>query len=201
MDRPVDRLAYLRKLGGFQSKKAAADSYGVDYETYKKIANEADPRGLPTHEDAQKIAKWHGVTAGWISYGEGTPKGLDQVRLQGEIGAGQEMIEFMDDRNETVSTVLAAPSSVAFEISGDSMLPLACRGDLVFFGPPSKGLDLRQLIGRECAVRLADGRRFFKVLERGDRNDRYDLRSYNAERIRDVEVFEAGPFLALRRRR
>lgn len=200
MDRPLDRLAHLRKKAGFATRRAAADAYGISYETYKKVTQETSGREI-TEEDAGKVARWHRVTTGWILFGEGTPKGLDQVPLQGLIGAGQEMVEFTNEREETVSTILASPDAVAFEISGDSMLPLAHNGDIVFFGPPVRGKDIRRHMGRECAVTLADGRRFFKVLERGEREDRFDLRSYNAATIRNVEVFEAGPFLGLKRYR
>lgn len=200
MIKTTERLAWLRQLGEFASKKGAADAYGINYEIYKKLASGG--RGL-TPEHTETIANWHKVSPGWLMFGEGTPKGKMVVPLQGDIGAGQEMIEFVDtsDQGQHVSGLIADPGAVAFRVKGDSMLPLARNADIVFFGRPARGADIRRLIGQECAVRLVDGRRFFKVLERGSRSGVYDLHSYNktAEPIREVEVHEAGPLLGLRR--
>jgi hypothetical protein len=203
MDTTTERLRWLRERENFQTRREAAEAYGVNYDIYKKLTADESPRPL-TRKHAARIAAWHGVSVGWLMFGEGLPEGKDRVVVQGSIGAGQEMVEFedMSGHGRTVSTVIAGPDAAAFEIKGDSMLPLARDRDIVFFGRPHRSAEsLRRLVGRECAVRLADGRRFFKVLEHGSRLGAFDLHSYNAEPIRNVEVFEAGPFLGLRRAR
>jgi hypothetical protein len=197
MNPSAQRLKWLREQAGFNSLRTAAEAYAIGYEIYKKLAS--GERNL-TIEHAEAIARWHGVSRGWIMFGEGTPEGETLLPVRGCIGAGQEMILF-EDVGETswhVDAVLAQPDAMALEVRGDSMFPLARDRDVIFVGAPQR--DLKRLIGKECAVVLQDGRRFFKVLEHGTRTHLFDLRSYNAEPIRDVEVHTAYPFLGLRRR-
>ena len=87
---------------------------------------------------------------------------------------------------QPIDALVAGPDTVALEVRGDSMFPLAHNRDVIFVGPPRR--DLSGLVGFECAVALQDGRRFFKIIERGSKPHLFDLRSYNAEPIRDVEV-------------
>ncbi len=200
MNSVVDRLALLRKRGKLRSKAAAAKAYGIGYEVYKKIEahNASDPRNL-TPDQARDIAAFHGVKPGWLMFGDGSPDGSNQVPLQGKIGAGQELMLYENvDDGETVSTEIAEVDAAAFEVEGDSMIPLARNKDIVFVGPARR--DIGALIGKECAVLLEDGRRFLKVIERGSKKGLYDLVSYNAETIRDVSVHSAGPLLGVRRR-
>lgn len=196
----ADRLALLRKRAKLRSKSAAAKAYGIGYEVYKKIeaSGVADPRNL-TPEQARDIAAWHGVSPGWLLFGEGAPEGSNQVPLRGKIGAGQEMMLYENANDgETVSAEIADEDTSAFEVEGDSMIPLARNRDIIFVGPPRR--DISALIGRECAVLLHDGRRFLKVIERGSKKDLFDLVSYNAETMRDVSIHSAGILLGIRRR-
>jgi phage repressor protein C with HTH and peptisase S24 domain len=199
MNDVTDRLVSLRKAKKLKSKAAAAKAYGIGYEVYKKIESyrASDPRNL-TAEHALSIAKFHKVSPGWLMFGEGSPGHMGGVRILGTIGAGQEINVFDDNESfETVSSDIAMPDARAFEVKGDSMLPLARDGDTIFVGPERR--DVTTLIGSECAVALEDGRRFFKVIENGSRKGLFDLVSYNAETIRDVAVHSAGLFLAVRR--
>lgn len=199
MSQISDRLAYLRKRGKLRSKAAAAKAYGIGYEVYKKIDahNPADPRNL-TAEQAKDIAAYHRVSVGWLMFGEGAPDGVNAAPLQGKIGAGQEMMLYDNlDTDGIISTEIASAGSVAFEVEGDSMRPLAHDRDILFVGPERRDID--SLIGVECAVLLEDGRRFFKILEHGPRKGKYDLISYNAAPIRDVAVHSAGPLLGIKR--
>jgi hypothetical protein len=195
-----DRIAFLMKSKGLDTLADAARAYGIPYEAFKKIAspNTSDPRGL-TPENARKIARHHKVPAGWLVFNEGRPERLPGIPLLGKIGAGQEMMLFETPGNEDpIPSDFVGPDALAFEIEGDSMRPVAHNGDIAFFGPARR--DLEHLIGVECAVLLQDGRRFFKIIERGARKGLYDLVSHNAGTIRDVEVHSAGPLLAVRRR-
>jgi phage repressor protein C with HTH and peptisase S24 domain len=199
MDDTAERLQWLRKKGGLPSKSTAAKAYGIAYEIYKKM--ESGERSL-TREHAETIALWHTVSRGWLMFGEGTPEGEVTVPLIGEIGGGQEVSLFpgSEEHYEPASALIASHDAVAFRVRGNSMYPLAHDGDLIFIGPPRRGRDMARLIGKECGVLLEDGRRFFKVLERGSRDGLYDLHSYNAEPLRGVEVHSAGAFQGLKRR-
>ncbi len=198
MNTTLERLAYLERLGKFRSRVAAAAAYGIPYETYKKIASPraSDARTL-TPEHATAISNYHGTSPAWLLFGIGTPDGNSSVPLEGRIRGGGEMIVYETPEHERISTDLAVADARAFEVEGDSMMPLARDGDYAFFGPSTR--DIQNLIGLECAVLLQDGRRLFKVIENGSERGRHDLISYNAETIRNVAVHSAGPFLGLRR--
>lgn len=195
MNDTVDRLLLLQKQGKFASKSAAAKAYGIPYESYKKLVS--GERGL-TRELCEQIADYFGISRGWLMFGDGTPDGEGSIEVSGFIAAGQQITLFEDGGHSRISAFVAAGGTAAFEVRGDSMFPVARERDIVIFGPERR--DVTRYIGTECAVVLEDGRRFFKVLERGSRPGRYDLHSYNAEPMRDVEVHSAGPFLALKRR-
>lgn len=202
MSDPQTRIEWLmtQHQPPFRSKKAASTAYKIEYETFKKLlaTGESERRGL-TMENALKIAKYHGVSVGWLMFGEGQPDLGRGIRLEGKIGAGQEMMVFENPGNEDpISPDIVGPDALALEVEGDSMRPLARDGDIIFVGPARR--DIRSLIGEECAVLLEDGRRFFKIIETGAKPGRYDLISHNAAPIRDVEIHSAGPFLALKRR-
>lgn len=195
----ADRLLFLRKKAKLGTKKDAATKYRIGYEVYKKIESKrsTDPRNL-TPDQCATIAKFHRVSQGWLMFGEGSPEGYTSIRLEGAIGAGQEINLFDDNEtHETVSSEIAGAEARALEVRGDSMRPLARDGDIIFVGPEHRSI--AELIGRECAVLLEDGRRFFKVIENSAKRGRYDLISYNAETIRDVAIHSAGLFLGLRR--
>lgn len=195
MDDGVERLIWLRQRAGLANKAEAARAYGIHYEIYKKL--EAGDRQL-TPEQAETIARHHRVSPGWLMFGEGTAEGEMQIEVTGFIGAGGQVVLFEDHGSGKVDALIAGADAVALEVRGDSMFPLAYDKDIIFVGRPRR--DVTRLIGREAAVNLQDGRRFFKILERGSKPGLYDLRSYNAEPIRDVEVHSAGAFFGVRRR-
>jgi phage repressor protein C with HTH and peptisase S24 domain len=196
MDDSVDRLTWLREQAQLRSLSAAAEAYGVDYETYKKMAR--GDRKL-TKQHVEPIASYHRVSPGWIMFGEGTPAGEAKVPLAGFIAAGQEITLFDDigQAADLVDALIAGPEARAFEVHGNSMFPLAREGDVIFVGPERR--DFPRLIGADCIVYLDDGRRLFKVIERGSKPGLYDLHSYNEQPLRDVAVHSAGPFLGLKR--
>ena len=195
-----DRLGFLMKEAKLKSLRVAAERYGIGYEVFKKIAshNASDPRNL-TPDQAQSIAKFHKVSAGWLLFEEGDARPHVGIKLIGKIGAGQEMMIF-ETNEETIPGNIAGADAAVLEVEGDSMWPLARDGDYIFVGPGRSGKEIDSLIGEECAVYLDDQRRFFKVIERGSLADHYDLVSHNAPTIRNVRIVEAGPLLAVKRR-
>lgn len=200
MDDYKKRLKWLRGLKKFESLAEAARAYGVDYETYKKLADPNQDRDL-TRAHADAITTYHNVSKGWLMFAEGSPFGDTSVRVNGFIGAGDDITLFDDigESGDVIDATIADPTTLVLEVRGTSMKPLARVGDYAFFEPPER--DVRGLIGQECAVTLQDGRRLFKIVERGSRQGLYDLRSYNADDIPDVEIHTAGRFLGLRRKR
>lgn len=196
MATPADRLLEAREKAGFSGPTEAAAAFGWNAVTYR--SHENGTRNL-SRQAAARYAQQFRVTAGWLLYGEkqkATEPVAQKVRLAGHIGAGQQVIPD-ETFNGFTEAALAPDDCEAFEVRGSSMLPVARDGDIVFFGHPRP---VPSLIGRECIVELADGRRFFKILRHGSKAGLFTLDSYNQEPIQDVRVLRAGPLLALRRR-
>lgn len=192
---PHARLIEARRAAGYERPIDAVRAHGFVSATYNQHEN--GTRDLPRWA-AETYARAYRVSAGWLLYGDGNPKGkMPIIRFGGTIGAGQ-MVLPTSDIDAMIEGTIGQDEGEAFEILGDSMIPVARPGDIVFFGPPRPP---KMLIGRESIVELVDGTRLFKMIERGSRPGLYDLMSYNATPIRDVEILRAGPFLGVRRKR
>ena len=89
---------------------------------------------------------------------------------------------------------------IVLDVDGDSMTPAVFDGDRAFFGPIRHDVDA--LLNKRVMARLADGRKFFKVLKRGSREGVYTLRSLNPATpdIEDVEVQWVLPYQGSRPR-
>jgi phage repressor protein C with HTH and peptisase S24 domain len=122
--------------------------------------------------------------------------GSAAVPLMGRIGAGGSVAFFKDDHEvETVPRPPLAPGPLmALEVHGDSMLPKYEPGDIVYVRRDHEGV-LPAYLGRYCAVALADGGTYLKVLAPGTSAGRYTLRSLNAADMENVEVLWASPVL------
>lgn len=189
---PAERLAAAREKRGYGGPADVCRALGWNVHTYKQHENGI--RDL-SRQAAEKYARALGVTAGWLLYGEKPkPMGEATIRMGGVIGAGQEV--WPDGDYEDTESALATGAAEAFRVKGDSMLPVAREGDVLFFG---RRRNPKNLIGRECIVELEDGRRFFKILRHGRKPGFYNLDSYNAPGIDDVKITAAGELLAIRR--
>jgi len=122
--------------------------------------------------------------------------GSERVTLSGEIGAGGIIGYFKEDHEfETVARPPLAPGPlIALSVRGESMLPKYEPGDIVYIRRDHDGV-MPAYIGRYCAVHLADGGTYLKILAHGRTEGRYTLRSLNAADMEDVEVVWASPVL------
>ena len=118
-----------------------------------------------------------------------------QVRLipvVGYVGAGAQIFSIDDHQkgaglDEVEAPVLGLPSStVAVRVRGRSMEPAFYPGDLIFYDRHDSG-DFVHLAGKECIVRLHDGRTFIKILKRLPDGDWY-LHSNNDEPILGINI-------------
>jgi phage repressor protein C with HTH and peptisase S24 domain len=116
---------------------------------------------------------------------------LQQVPVVGYVGAGAEIFSVDDHaKGGGIDYVDAPPggiskSAVALVVRGDSMLPVFEAGDIIYYDRQDNG-DLSHLIGKNCVVRLADGRTFVKKLQFS--NGAYWLHSHNADPIVDAQI-------------
>lgn len=113
------------------------------------------------------------------------------IPIVGYVGAGQEVYAIDDHaKGDGIEEVECpwddlAPSTVAVRVRGDSMVPAYFNGDLIFY--ERQDTDFTHLLGKECVVALADGRKFIKQLRRTQTGQWY-LHSHNAEPILGVEI-------------
>lgn len=113
------------------------------------------------------------------------------IQVVGYVGAGAEIFATDDHMKGAGLEEIECPmdglasSTVAVRVRGDSMAPAYFDGDLIYY--ETTHADFRHLLGKECVVAMADGRRFVKQLRRTQSGQWY-LHSYNAEPILDATI-------------
>lgn len=120
------------------------------------------------------------------------------VSVMGYVGAGAEIEpefeQLPHDGLEQVWVPFPLPADmIAFEVRGDSMLPVYKNGHIVICYREQKR-PIEAFYGDEAAVRTSDGRRFIKTIMRGARG--VNLMSFNAALIEEVELDWIGEIFA-----
>jgi phage repressor protein C with HTH and peptisase S24 domain len=165
----------------------------------------------------QKLAQTMGVSqstvARWVSGVEPEKARRDQidelysnevgpensVPLMGFVGAGAEIMpEFEQipaDGIEHIEVPFPLPDDmIAFEIRGDSMLPIYKDKAIIICYREQKR-PLEAFYGEEAAVRTSDGKRYIKTITRGA--DGVNLSSFNAPMIESVQLEWIGEIFAV----
>lgn len=195
------RLEVARIARGFKNPKEAAKYFGWVYETY--IQHEQGLRGIS--RQSKKYADAFRVSEAWLLTGEGDgpDTGVNRmIPVVGYVGAGAEIFSIDDHEKgagmDEVEVPLdgMSPSTVAVIVRGDSMIPAYRPGDLIFYDKTDNG-DLMHLIGKDCVIRLKDGRTFLKELQRT--NGEYWLHSYNSTPMTKVEIDWAAKVSVIKR--
>jgi transcriptional regulator with XRE-family HTH domain len=205
-DSPWRLKAWREKLGVSQVELAAAagtsKGYVSDLERGKRPFNE---------RIASKLAAALGITL--VELFSVDPSGpaprarLPGYPLIGKVGAGGSG-DYADDyelgaANDFVEPLPGMPIDeeiIVLDVEGDSMVPAVFDGDLAFFGPIRR--DVEQLLNKRVMARLADGRKFFKILKRGAGPGLFTLRSLNPATpdIEDVKIEWVLPYRGSRPR-
>ncbi len=117
---------------------------------------------------------------------------LNSVPIMGRVGAGAS-IEPEHEQvppeglGEVELPFPMAEETIAFEVSGDSMLPKYENGDVIVVYREQR-YPLSSFYGEEAAVRLKSGERYLKTVERGNSAGLVNLTSFNAKPINGVRL-------------
>jgi repressor LexA len=117
---------------------------------------------------------------------------LNAVPIMGRVGAGAVIEpEYEQVPPEGLGEVaLPFPiteETIAFEVSGDSMLPKYESGDVIVVYRDQRH-PLTSFYGEEAVVRLKTGERYLKTIERGKSSSVVNLISFNAKPIIGVKL-------------
>lgn len=193
------------ELAGFTKVAPFAESIGEKPITVRQHINrESIPKRVV--EKYVRALRPIGVTTDWLLYSKGPPpKGLKELKnivrhdrpaggtieITHVVGAGDHVYPVPGD--SPLGYIPAPPgyeAGGAVAIRGDSMAPLYCDKDLLFYRgwemPPSH----RRISDRPVLIELADGRSLLKRLLPGSKAGRFHLASLNPSTpiILDVTV-------------
>jgi repressor LexA len=123
-----------------------------------------------------------------------------EIPVMGRIGAGANIDPDLEqvgpDGLYEINLPFVMPvEAIAFEVSGESMLPKYDPGEVIVV-TRDQIRNTESFLGQLCAVRTEDGRRFLKQLMPGSKPGFYRLESFNAKPIVDVVVEWVGEILA-----
>ena len=148
-----------------------------------------------------KLSRASGVPipGGWATSEKST------IAVVGYVGAGYRMYPIDDTPLGGGLEQVAAPPGadddlVAVIVRGDSMIPAFWEGDILFYTLQA-GFDRESCLYQECVVKVVDGSIYVKVVRPGRSSNTFDLESFNAVPIRDVEIEWAAPVLHINRMR
>ena len=117
---------------------------------------------------------------------------LNRVPIMGRIGAGaliEPDIEQIPPEGigEVELPFPLSEETIAFEVTGDSMLPKYESADVIVVYREQRH-PLASFYGEEAAVRLKTGERYLKTIERGKAPSMVNLASFNAKPINGVKL-------------
>jgi phage repressor protein C with HTH and peptisase S24 domain len=194
MESIADRLKWARRTKTqYKTATEAARAFGWPVSTY--LGHENGDRS-PSRDTAKKYARAYKVRWEWLLEGDGAPDahgGARTAMIGGYAGAGAEIHPLSEDElGDHVDLPPGAPiGTVGIIVRGDSMYPRYFDGERLFYLPDH--LPPTDAIGRECVVKLRDGRMLVKIVRRGSKRHLFNLDSWNAPTLEDQKLEWASP--------
>lgn len=136
-------------------------------------------------------------------FGEDAPLAKERqsiIPIMGRIGAGgdisPDMEQVPEGGLERVELPFSMPAEmIGFEVSGDSMRPAYDDRDVVVcFVQQRRAVEF--YLGKEVAVRTAEGKRYLKRLSRGPTARTFNLESWNAKTLIGERIEWIGEIVA-----
>ncbi len=199
-----ERIRQARKSAG-QSQAWLAEKVGQAQTT---ISSWETGRTEPGREDVARIARALNVEVGVIELGDpasgAAARGYPHIGKVGAGGSGDYADDYaLGEASDYIEPLPGMPVDqqiIVLDVEGDSMVPAVFDGDLAFFGPVRTDVDA--LLNKRVMARVADGRKFFKILKRGTQAGLYTLRSLNPATpdIEDVRIDWVLPYRGSRPR-
>ena len=156
----------------------------------------------PTIDAFCEIAAAAGVSPGWLLQGDERLR--IHIPLVGYASGGEGWVPFDEGTtlrtSDTVEFELGDHDVIAIEVRGNSMAPVY-RDRETLFCQRRSAQHAHNLIGRDCAIRTANGKHFIKILKKGSRPGVFNLKSFNPvfDDIEDVTLAWAAPVAWVRR--
>lgn len=198
-----ERLQWARRNAGYETPADAAEALGMTgsaASTY--FGHENGSRAL-TRAGA-RYADFFRISYDWLMRGHGAPTSAharrrersstdEAIAIVGRVGAGPEgSIQFTDSPGglgHAPAPPGANDRTVAVEVSGNSMRPIAFDGWLVYYEDRKSGLT-PEMLGQPCIIGLPSGHTVMKTPQSGSKAGLYDLESANPtiDTMRDQRV-------------
>lgn len=203
LDDVLDRVEKRLKAVGL-SAQAASVKAGLSKDAIRNMQRAIQQKGRAgvSTRTISALAPVLETSVAWLLEGDGDEDAHHDegiVSVMGYIGAGAEIEpEFEQIPPEGIDEVKVPfplpDEMIAFQVKGDSMLPVYKDGHIVIVYREQKR-PIESFYGEEAAVRTADGRRFIKTVMRGPNG--VNLFSWNSALIEDVHLEWVGEIFAV----
>ncbi|SOC42463.1 phage repressor protein C with HTH and peptisase S24 domain [Rhizobium subbaraonis] len=185
----ADKIRAIMAATG-KTQMQLAEELNVSQSTVNRWLGSAEPEG---HRRDAINELYETLVQKQHATDEGT-----EIPVMGFIGAGAEIMpEFEQVPPDGISHVIVPfplpAEMIAFEVRGDSMLPVYKDGHVIVCYREQKR-PIEAFYGEDAAVRTSDGRRFIKTIMRG--NPGINLMSWNAAPIENVSLEWIGEIFA-----
>lgn len=195
------RLKNMRKSSKNINQTELGRLMGVKQSTISRWEAGIDE---PEHEHIRALAETFKCTTDYLLGSDLEQHKPHLTPVVGYVGAGGINIPFDDyahgDGMEEVETPPGLTNgAVAVKVSGDSMYPAYEDGDIIFYIHSGIDIDEEACIGKQCIIKVSDGRIYIKRLSRGSGAGLYHLESHNAPPMHDKTILWATKVLYVKK--